>query len=105
MQTSKPRLEQVARAPLFWLAILYVLVGVAYAWVTPELEKPDEHGHYGYILYLREHRALPPVLPFLERSSAEFKQADQASTRSKLAFEFKQPPLYYNVPQKATQYG
>jgi hypothetical protein len=28
MRTSKPRLEQVARAPLFWLAILYVLVGV-----------------------------------------------------------------------------
>ncbi len=95
MRTSKPRLEQVARAPLFWLAILYVLVGVAYAWVTPVLEKPDEHGHYGYILYLREHHALPPVLPFLERSSAEFKQADQASTRAKLAFEFKQPPLYY----------
>jgi len=66
------------RSPLFWLAILYLVVGIVYAWVTPMLEKPDEEGHYGYIRYLREYHELPPLYssdPWLAES--------------------KQPPLYY----------
>jgi len=69
---------RVVRAPLFWLAVLYILVGIIYALVTPVLEKPDEDGHYGYILYLREHCALPP-LTFSDGFPSEYKQ----------------PPLYY----------
>jgi len=70
----------IVRAPLFWLAGLYLLVGVVYACVTPMLEKPDESDHYGYIRYLREHRALPPLI-----TSADWMQ------------ESLQPPLYYAV--------
>lgn len=72
--------EQVVRTPLFWLAVSYILAGIVYALVTPVFEKPDEDGHYGYILYLREHRALPP-LSFSEGFPSEYKQ----------------PPLYYVV--------
>jgi len=81
------------RKPLFWLAILYVLVGGIYAWVTPALEKPDEHGHYGYILYLREYHALPPLHPFPPAPPG--RQPEQVPIEEWLASEFRQPPLYY----------
>ncbi len=81
-----PHLRHLWRSPLFWLAVLYVLVGVAYALVTPMLEKPDEEGHYGYIRYLREHRQLPPLYP-----------SEQLLTSGSAGWlaESKQPPLYY----------
>jgi len=66
------------RAPLFWLTLLYLLTGAAYALVTPMFEKPDEDGHYGYVRYLREQHALPPLI-FEEGFPSEYKQ----------------PPLYY----------
>jgi 4-amino-4-deoxy-L-arabinose transferase-like glycosyltransferase len=68
------------RAPVFWLAVVYITIGLVYVWVTPIFEKPDEDGHYGYIVYLRQHRALPPL-----------------SFADGLASEYKQPPLYYAV--------
>ncbi len=80
MHIPRSRLGETVRAPLFWLAVLYVLVGIIYVLVTPALEKPDEDGHYGYILYLREHHMLPP-LAFSEGFPSEYKQ----------------PPLYYVV--------
>jgi len=64
---------------------LYLAAGLAYALVTPVLEKPDEDGHYGYIVYLREHRTLPPL-----------------SSADGLSFEYKQPPLYYFVASVLT---
>jgi 4-amino-4-deoxy-L-arabinose transferase-like glycosyltransferase len=77
---ARSRLQEIVRAPLFWLAVLYSLVGVVYALVTPAFEKPDEDGHYGYILYLREHHGLPPLV-FSEGFPSEYKQ----------------PPLYYLI--------
>ena len=68
-----------ARAHLRWaLLALYFLTGLAYIWVTPGMEKPDEADHYSYIRYVREHRQLPPLAP----------------TQAGL-FQSKQPPLYY----------
>jgi 4-amino-4-deoxy-L-arabinose transferase-like glycosyltransferase len=83
----RSHLGRIVRAPIYWLAILYVLIGLAYAVVTPVLEKPDEDGHYGYILYLRQHRALPP-LSFSEGFPSEYKQ----------------PPLYYVVASILTSW-
>jgi 4-amino-4-deoxy-L-arabinose transferase-like glycosyltransferase len=77
---SRSKLERVVRAPLLRLAVLYILIGTVYAVSTPLFEKPDEDGHYGYILYLREHHALPP-LSFSEGFPSEYKQ----------------PPLYYAI--------
>ena len=85
MRTPRPTFRQLLRTPLLWLALLYILVGLMYARVTPVLEKPDEEGHYGYLLYLREHHALPPL-----------------SSEQGLLSEFKQPPLYYVVTAAIT---
>jgi 4-amino-4-deoxy-L-arabinose transferase-like glycosyltransferase len=72
------RLTRILTAPLTWLAVAYLLTGFAYAWVTPGMEKPDEQDHYGYLRYVREHRAIPPLAP-----------------DAPWLFESKQPPLYY----------
>jgi 4-amino-4-deoxy-L-arabinose transferase-like glycosyltransferase len=69
------------------VAVLYILIGVVYALVTPVFEKPDEDGHYGYILYLREHRALPPLI-FADGFPSEYKQ----------------PPLYYAITALLTSW-
>lgn len=61
---------------LIVLVGLFLLTGLLYGIIPPMLEKVDEEGHYEYILYFWEHRALPPLTP-------------QA--------EYKQPPLYYIV--------
>ena len=95
MRILRSTFRRCVHSPLFWLSLLYILLGGVYAWVTPALEKTDEQGHYGYILYLREHRALPPF--FSEPASVLFRQADLAFTRHNLEFEFHQPPLYYAV--------
>ena len=86
--TFRSQLGRVVRVPLFWLAILYIVVGISYALVTPVFEKPDEDGHYGYILYLREHHALPP-LTFADGFPSEYKQ----------------PPLYYVVTALLTSWS
>jgi 4-amino-4-deoxy-L-arabinose transferase-like glycosyltransferase len=80
-------LNRIVHTPLFWLAILYISVGVIYALVTPVFEKPDEDGHYGYILYLREQRALPPLI-----------------FAGGFPSEYKQPPLYYWVATLLTRW-
>lgn len=83
------------RSPLLWLVVLYLLVGVTYALVTPMLEKPDEEGHYGYIRYLREQRALPPLYPA---------EDVLASSSAGWFLESKQPPLYYLVAAVLTSW-
>jgi 4-amino-4-deoxy-L-arabinose transferase-like glycosyltransferase len=80
--------KQIAHFPLVWLAIVYIFLGAAYALVTPMLEKPDEEAHYGYIVYLRQHHALPPMVP----------------STNMLLFESKQPPLYYVVTAALTSW-
>lgn len=50
---SKPRL---------WLGLIvagHLALGLAYNYVTPVFEGPDEPNHFLYIRYLQEHRALP----------------------------------------------
>ncbi len=81
------RISRIIRSSLFWLAVLYLAAGLAYALVTPLFEKPDEDGHYGYILHLREHGSLPPLY-FAEGFSSEYKQ----------------PPLYYLLASLLTRW-
>jgi 4-amino-4-deoxy-L-arabinose transferase-like glycosyltransferase len=94
VRISRSKLERVLRVliskckhPLGWLAVLYILVGITYILVTPVLEKQDEDGHYGYILYLRKHRTLPPL-----------------SFSDGFPSEYKQPPLYYIVTSILTSW-
>lgn len=106
MGLVRSRLTHLMASPLFWLACLYIVVGVAYALVTPALEKLDEEGHYGYALYVREHHSLPPVLAFegSARASADFPRARQPASRAELALEFQQPPLYYVITAIASSW-
>lgn len=78
MPLLRVKIRQLVHTPLFWLSILYIATGVIYAWVTPVLEKPDENDHYGYILYLRKYRTLPPL-----------------ASPERWMNEAMQPPLYY----------
>ena len=71
--------RQMIRKPLFWLAAVYVAVGVIYVLVTPALEKIDEHWHYMNIVYLRQHHTMPPF------------------TSEGWLKESVQPPLYYVI--------
>jgi 4-amino-4-deoxy-L-arabinose transferase-like glycosyltransferase len=84
---SKQGRAIISHGALLRLIALYISVGLVYALVTPVLEKPDEDGHYGYILYLQKHGKLPPLA-----FSGGFPS------------EYKQPPLYYVITSILTSY-
>jgi 4-amino-4-deoxy-L-arabinose transferase-like glycosyltransferase len=66
-----------------WLLIIlaaYSLMGVAYSWVVPLGEAPDEIDHFLYVRHLVEQRAFPVMRPIA---------ADNDT------MEANQPPLYY----------
>ncbi|NBD36630.1 MAG: phospholipid carrier-dependent glycosyltransferase, partial [Chloroflexi bacterium] len=79
--------KQIQTLPLMGLVVLYLITGAMFILITPGFEKPDEDGHYGYILYLREQRALPPL-----------------SFADGFPSEYKQPPLYYLLAAGATSW-
>ena len=41
------------------ILLIYVVSAVAYSIVTPLWEAPDEVGHAGFVMYLRQSHALP----------------------------------------------
>ncbi|MFO7682734.1 MAG: glycosyltransferase family 39 protein, partial [Chloroflexota bacterium] len=66
-----------------WLGLivaLYLLLGVAYSWVVPLGEAPDEIDHFLYVRALLEQRAFPVMAPVA---------ADNET------MEANQPPLFY----------
>ena len=44
---------------LLALLCIYLALALAYGVATPDLEAPDAGGHWQYVAYLHEHRALP----------------------------------------------
>lgn len=64
----------------------YFLVGALYVWTPPIFEKPDEHHHFWYVVWLARGQGLP-VVPVnavtVDESEAPWMQ------------EGSQPPLYY----------
>lgn len=64
---------------LFILAV-YSLLGIAYSWVTPLGESPDEIDHFLYVRYLVEQRKFPVMQPVAEQNET---------------MEANQPPLFY----------
>ena len=65
---------------LFAICLLYFVVTVAYGWLNPLFEAPDEHWHYFTAQYIADTGALPVV----ETEYDEW-----------LSQEAAQPPLYY----------
>lgn len=68
------------RTYLWILIYIYILLGLAYAFIVPVFEAPDEPDHLGYINYLTDNHRLP------------FKISYELGSR-----ENDQPPLYYFI--------
>ncbi|MFN8470705.1 MAG: DUF2142 domain-containing protein [Anaerolineae bacterium] len=79
----------------------YLLLGAAYAVITPPWQTPDEPAHYNYIRYIVETGSLPVLQPgdyqgaLLEDLKAH-KWPPDASVDA-LRYEGHQPPLFYVV--------
>jgi len=82
-QANPLQIPSRPRVPCFigLLLGLHLALGALYSVVTPAWEAVDEPGHYQYVKYIAQHRALPPAGdPLLPRVGGS------AGT---------QPPLYY----------
>ncbi len=64
------------------ILILFILLATLYSVVTPVYEAPDEIGHFTYIKYIADHRALPVFRP---------------DTREEWPVQGHQLPLYYII--------
>ena len=90
-------------SPNLWgLAVIigfYLLTGMAYAWLTPSWETPDEPAHYNYVSHLVKYRSLPVLqqsdydYDYLERIKAAKFPLEMSI--DPIRYEFHQPPLYY----------
>ncbi len=87
------------RTLLILLLAAYLVVGAAYAWLTPAWQVPDEPAHYNYIRQLAERHRLPVMeigdydQTYLGRLTAEHFPPELSIER--LEYEDHQPPLYY----------
>ena len=72
--------SQVTRRYIVAIFVLAFVVRIAYAFVTPPFQAPDEYSHFSYVKFLHTFRQLPV-------------QPNPATQPEEL--EFHQPPLYY----------
>jgi len=72
--------REVTRRYIFTVLVLAFVVRVAYAFVTPTFQAPDEYSHYSYVKFIHTFGQLP-VQPSPAANPEEF--------------ELHQPPLYY----------
>ncbi len=84
---------------VFFILIVYLVIGALYAVKTPAWQVPDEPAHYNYIRFIAEGRGLPVLQPgdydqtFLERiKAARFPPSMPVDS---IRYESWQPPLYY----------
>jgi 4-amino-4-deoxy-L-arabinose transferase-like glycosyltransferase len=89
----------VSRALLVAIVVLYIVIGVLYAALTPTWQVPDEPAHYNYIRALAEERTLPVME--IGDYNEEYRNRllnegfpPELSIDS-LEYEDHQPPLYY----------
>lgn len=87
------------RAALATILIVYLLLGSAYAALTPTWQAPDEPAHYNYVKFITEERALPVLQPG-DWNAAELEELKATGfppgrSVAGIRYEFWQPPLYY----------
>ncbi len=88
-----------AYAALALLVLVYVLIAVQYARLTPPWQAPDEPAHYNYVKYVAEHGALP-ILRMGDFPSAYLEEIKGRGFPPEMSiepirYESWQPPLYY----------
>lgn len=87
------------RLLLALIVLVYVLVAVQYARLTPPWQAPDEPAHFNYARYLAENGALPVLQPgdypheYLEQLKAQRFPPEMAIDT--IRYEAWQPPAYY----------
>src|SRR5262249_29807332 len=72
--------NKVTRRYILSVFVLAFVIRVAYAFVTPPFQSPDEYSHYSYVKFVHTFRHLPV-------------QPNPATQPEEL--ELHQPPLYY----------
>ena len=88
-----------ARGFAVLLAVLYLILAVAYAVRTPLWQAPDEPAHFNYIQHVTQGRGLPVLRSgdydqeYLEQLKAA--RFPSALSVERLRYEAHQPPLYY----------
>jgi len=96
---KKGRCCSAERLSLLLLLLLYLGVGVLYAFLTPPWQVPDEPAHFNYVRHIWQTHRLPVLQAgdydqaYLERiKAAHF--PPQMSVNN-IRYEAHQPPLYY----------
>ncbi len=96
---SQPSWTRAAPWLLPIIVVIYLILGVLYAWYTPAWQAPDEPAHYNYIQYLAQQRRFP-VLKLGDYPAAYLEEIKAARFPPEMSiapirYEFHQPPLYY----------
>ncbi len=91
--------SRLRRIALAGIVLVYLLLAVQYARLTPPWQAPDEPAHFNYVKYIAECGALPVLQPgdfpaeYLEQIKARHFPADMSI--EPIRYEAWQPPLYY----------
>ena len=91
--------SRLASSVLAAILLVYLLLGVAFAVLTPAWQAPDEPAHYNYVRYVAETGNFP-VLHMGDYPHAYMEQIKAAGFPpgmpiDTIRYEFHQPPLYY----------
>ncbi len=91
--------SRLASSVLAAILLVYLLLGAAFAVLTPAWQAPDEPAHYNYVRYVAE-TGIFPVLHMGDYPHAYMEQIKAAGFPpgmpiDTIRYEFHQPPLYY----------
>jgi len=85
--------------PLLLALLLYLSIGVGYAFRTPIWQAPDEPAHFNYVRHIAEGHGLPELRPgdypaeyLQELINSKFPPDKSIDT---IEYEYHHPPLYY----------
>lgn len=87
--------------PALGIVALYALIGVLFAWRTPDWQAPDEPAHYQYVAQVARGTLLPIIQmgdwdnDYLESLKANDFAPELLDDLGNLRYENHQPPLYY----------
>ena len=92
------------RSILFFLMLIYLVIGAAFALLTPDWQVPDEPAHFNYVRQVATSRRCCPQIEPGDWDQAYLSQLTTAHFPGSLLGQFNsiqyedhQPPLYYQI--------
>lgn len=89
----------IARRLLFLIILTYTMLALAYAYLTPPWQNPDEPAHYNYAREIADRMRLPVLSPgdYDQQALEQLKVSKFSGNPdvSRIRYESYQPPLYY----------